>query len=119
MSDSYNINDTQFFKKVFDFNRAKNVLDNYTSMVSEFLSCALENIHIHNTKYYIFVIQRGLETLKHCFKIIYLYTKNEDIALFQCKKAFCYYIEFMGQIGEDSHAYLQLNSKRIVKFHQL
>jgi len=116
MSNSYNISDSQFFKKNFDGTLSKTVMINYIGMISEFLSCANENIHIHNTKYYLFVIHRGLETLKHCFKIIYLYTKDADIALFHCKKAFCYYIESMGQIGEDSHTYLQLNSKDATLF---
>lgn len=116
MSNVYNISDTQFFNKTFDNTLSKTVFCDYTSMISEFLSCAIENIHIHDTRYYFFVIRRGLETLKHCFKIIFLYTKNTEVALHHCKKAFCYYIEFMGQIGEDSHTYLQLNSKDATLF---
>lgn len=116
MSKSYNISDHQLFKQTFNYNESDDIFKGYTAMVSEFLLCASENIHIHNTKYYIFVIQRGLETLKHCFKMIFLYTKDTEAALFHCKKAFCYYIEFMGQIGEDSHTYLQLNSKDATLF---
>jgi len=116
MDKMLDITDSQLFKKVFDYTEARHIFTSYTAMISEFLSCAIENIHIHNTKYYIFVIQRGLETLKHCFKMIYLYTKNAEVAIFHCKKAFCYYIEFMGQIGEDSHTYLQLNSKDATLF---
>ena len=116
MNKTYDISDRQFFMKTFNYTDSADILNGYTSMISEFLACASENIHIHNTKYYIFVIQRGLETLKHCFKLIYLYTKNAELALFHCRKAFCYYIEFMGQIGEDSHTYLQLNSKDATLF---
>ena len=60
---------------------------------------------------FIFILQRGLETLKHCFKMIYMYTRNLDLTIYHCKKAFCYYVEFIGQIGDDNHTYLQLNSK--------
>ena len=116
MSTSYNITDLHSFNKNFNTTNIKTILQSYTDMISEFLQCIVENIHIHNTKYYVFVIKRGLETLKHCFKLIYLYTKNAELAVFYCKKAFCYYIEFMGQIGEDSHTYLQLNSKDATLF---
>ena len=95
MSTSYNIADLHSFNKNFNAMNIKTILQSYTDMISEFLQCIVENIHIHNTKYYIFVIKRGLETLKHCFKIIYLYTKNAELAVFYCKKAFCYYIEYL------------------------
>jgi len=116
MSKSFNISENQLLKATFNRSKTRDIFNKYTSMIAEFLECAIENIHIHNSMYYIFVIQRGLETLKHCFKMIYLYTKDADVAIFHCKKAFCYYIEFMGQIGEDSHTYLQLNSKDATLF---
>ena len=35
---------------------------------------------------------------------------------FHCKKAYYYYIEFIGQISDDSHSYLQLTSKDATLF---
>lgn len=116
MSKIYDISDTENFKQSFSFEESNTILQGYTDLISEFLLCIVKKIHIHNTKYYIFVIQRGLETLKHCFKLILLYTKNLEIALYYSAKALCYYIEFIGQIGEDSNTFLQLNSKDAVLF---
>ena len=48
--------------------------------------------------------------------MMFLYTKNINLTLSHCNKALYYYIEFIGQIGEDSHSYLQLNSKDATLF---
>ena len=45
-----------------------------------------------------------------------MYTRNLDLTIYHCKKAFCYYVEFIGQIGDDNHTYLQLNSKDATLF---
>ena len=36
--------------------------------------------------------------------------------MYHCKKAYLFYVEFIGQIGDDSHSYLQLNSKDATLF---
>ena len=58
-----------------------------------------------------FLINRGFETLAHCFRQLFMYTKNLELTCFHCKKAYYYYIEFIGQISDDTHSYLQLTSK--------
>jgi len=110
------ISNTKNFLTSFDIKSLPSIIDKYNLLISEFFLCAIENIVIQNDKYYIFVLQRGLETLKHCFKMIFMYTKNIDLTIYHCKKAFCYYIEFIGQIGDDNHSYLQLNSKDATLF---
>ena len=110
------ISNTKNFISSFNIKSLPAVIDKYNLLISEFFLCAIENIAIQNDKYYIFVIQRGLETLKHCFKMIYMYTKNIELTMYHCKKAFCYYIEFIGQIGDDNNSYLQLNSKDAALF---
>ena len=37
--------------------------------------------------------------------------KNINLVSFHLRKSYLYYAEFIGQIGEDSNSYLQLNSK--------
>ena len=71
---------------------------------------------IQNSIYFTFIIHRGLTSLFHIFHMIFLYTKNIDLTLIHCKKALYYYIEFIGQIGDESHSYLQLNSKDAMLF---
>ena len=104
------------FSKTFDGSKGRYVLKKYISLITEFMNCICTSIKIKDSKYYIFIIQRGLETIKHCFKMLFMYTKNIDLTVFHCKKAFCYYIEFIGQISDSSHTYLQLNSRDATLF---
>ena len=48
--------------------------------------------------------------------MLLIYTKNLDIVYYNCQKSYIYYIEFIGQIGEDNHSFLQLNSKDAALF---
>jgi len=116
MNGSYNIGNSDNYFAEFSKSGLKEYVIKYVGLISDFLMYAGENIIIQNDKHYMFVIQRGLETLLHCFRYLFLYTKNIDITIFHCKKAFYYYVEFIGQIGDDSHAYLQLNSKDATLF---
>ena len=116
MNSAYNIANIKNFNMTLDKKNIKTVKEKYTILISEFLLCASENVIVQNDKYFVFILQRGLETLKHCFKMIYMYTRNLDLTIYHCKKAFCYYVEFIGQIGDDNHTYLQLNSKDATLF---
>jgi hypothetical protein len=116
MDGVYNIANIKNFHSSFNKENIKDVKDKYAILISEFLLCTVENIIVQNEKYFMFVLQRGLETIKHCFKMIYMYTRNLDLTIYHCKKAFCYYVEFIGQIGDDNHTYLQLNSKDATLF---
>jgi len=88
-----------------------NILNEYFNIVKEYLFHAGENIIISNYTYYIFIIKRGLDCLKHIFNMLLLYTNNLELTVYHCKKSYLYYIEFISQIGNENHSYLQLNSK--------
>ena len=83
----------------------------YSTIINEYLKHCFDNIYIQNPIYYTYIIKRGLDTLTHIFNILLLYTKNLDMIYYNCQKAYIYYIEFIGQIGDDNHGFLQLNSK--------
>ena len=51
-----------------------------------------------------------MKTIKHIFNTLILYTKNLELTTYH-KKAYLFYVEFIGQIGEDNNKGLQLNSK--------
>lgn len=89
---------------------------NICTLMSEFLIYTIDNVNVQNNKYYLFVIRRGLETIIHCYKFLLLYTRNYELALYHCKKAYIYYVEFIGQIGYNNNSFLQLNSKDATLF---
>ena len=103
------------YKQTFDVS-IKIISHTYINIISEFLLHIAENIIIQNKQYYIFIVKRGLDTIKHIFNILLLYTKNLDLTIHHTKKAFLFYVEFIGQIGQDNHSYLQLNSKDAILF---
>lgn len=103
------------YKHTLDSND-KVILFNYVNIISEYLFHISENLHIQNKNYFKFIVNRGLNTIKHVFTLLLLYTKNIDLVTFHTKKSYLFYVEFIGQIGQDNHSYLQLNSKDAVLF---
>ena len=92
------------------------ITSKYCELINEYLFHLCENIIIQNNEYFIFILLRGLNTLKHIFNTLLLYTKNLELTVYHCKKAYLFYVEFIGQIGDDNHSYLQLNSKDATLF---
>ena len=110
-----NIFEVKNYNKLLKDN-SRTVLHKFCELVNEYLFHITENIMIQNTEYYIFVVLRGLNTIKHIFNILLLYTKNLELTIYHTKKAYLFYVEFIGQIREDNNSYLQLNSKDATLF---
>ena len=62
-----------------------------------------------NTSKYVFITERGLDTISHVFILLLFYTKNLNMTYYHSQKAFYYYIEFIEQITGDTNC-LKLNS---------
>ena len=92
------------------------ILKKFNEIINEYLLHLLDNIILKNMDYFNFILLRGLKTLTHIFNILLLYTKNINLTVYHCKKAYLFYVEFIGQIGNDNHSYLQLNSKDATLF---
>ncbi len=106
-----NVNILENYNNNFDFSSTKSIISTYSEIIMEYIKLCVNNLIIRENDYYIFTFKRGYSTLSHCFKVLFMYSKNLNIVEQNCNKANCYYIEFIGQIGEDSNSYLQLNSK--------
>ena len=92
------------------------IFKTYTSLISEYLLFCVDNVYIQKQKYLKYVLIRGIETLQNVFNILLLYTKNLELVNYHCQKSYYYYVEFIGQIGDDNHSFLQLNSKDATLF---
>lgn len=97
-------------------NTTSEIFSKYIGLISEYFIQCIENIFIKNTNYYKYVLLRGVNTLTHVFKILLLYTKNLHLAYTHCQKSLYYYVEFICQIGDDTHSFLQLNTKDAALF---
>lgn len=103
------------YNKNIDINKNM-IVEKYISIINEYLLHACDNIVIPNYTYYLFVLKRGISSIKHIFSTLFLYTKNLELTTHHCRKAYMYYVEFIGQIGDINHSYLQLNSKDAMLF---
>ena len=118
MTDKLIISNTDNYNQDFEFSDTKTYVGRYVELINEYMLYVVENMIIQDDAYLSFLIQRGVETIMHCFKFLLMYTKNLELTIYQCKKALYYYIEFIGQISDVSlhHSYLQLNSKDATLF---
>jgi hypothetical protein len=87
------------------------IVNKYVELIKEYLNFINDNIKIRNKQYIKFIIKRGLDTITNVFLNILYYTKNLNLTYFHCQKSFYFYVEFIGQITEDQHVYLQLSSR--------
>jgi hypothetical protein len=87
------------------------VNDKYTKLIAEYLLFANENNQKNTNSYSNFILIRGVDTITHVFLMIFYYTKNIDLTYIQCQKSFYYFLEFISQITEEQHAFLQLSTR--------
>lgn len=83
----------------------------FVGVIHEYISNSLEKIYIQKKDYLKYILIKGINCITYVFRILLLYTNNLDLTLYHTTKSFYYYIEFIGQVGDDSHAFLKLNSK--------
>jgi len=94
----------------------QDILTKFLTIIIEFLTIINEKISIKNRQYYLFIVERGLETIIHVFSLIFYYTKNLELTFYHSQKAYYFYIEFIEQISDDNVTFLQLSSKDAVLF---
>jgi len=87
------------------------IIEKYVNLVIEYLNYIIETHKIKHKQISTFIVVRGLETLTNVFYHILYYTKNIDLTYFHTQKGYYYYIEFVEQITEAHHSFLQLTSR--------
>lgn len=83
----------------------------YTNIIIQYLLLGIEKIKNHNDEYVKYILIKGVYMITYVFNILLKYTCNLELTYHHCQKSYSYYIEFIGQIGDDAVTYLQLNSK--------
>ena len=108
--------DTDNYKQNFEITKCIQYNQYYVRLIFHYLEYLCEHTILSDNSYFVFILTRGISSLSHIFNMLLLYTKNIDLTISHCNKALYYYIEFIGQIGDESHSYLQLNSKDATLF---
>lgn len=83
----------------------------YIGLIHELIECFTENIFVQNEQYLKFILSTAIKNTLYIFTMLILYTKNMDLTIYHTQKSILYYVEFIGQIGDDNHGFLKLNSK--------
>lgn len=106
----YSLNNTENYKTIIN-EPMNDITEKYYSLINEYLNFITDNINFKNIAYTKFIIERGFETITHVFTLLLYYTRNLNVAYFHGQKAFYFYVEFIEQISEDKHSFLQLSSR--------
>ena len=113
--DSKSILNIENYKSNF-IDKKSDIFNQYVILINKYNVTFLESINIVKHDYFKYVYLKGIESLTYIFNILMFYTKNLHLTCFHCEKSLFYYIEFIGQIGDDNHTFLQLNSKDAILF---
>jgi hypothetical protein len=92
------------------------IYSKYTNVIIQYLLLGIEKIKNQNAEYVRYILIKGIFTISYVFKMLLTYTCNLQLTYNHCQKSYSYYIEFIGQIGDDAVTYLQLNSKDAALF---
>jgi|LakMenEpi03Aug12_release.lakeMendotaPanAssembly.Ray.scaffolds.fasta_scaffold194923_2 hypothetical protein len=111
----YLLNNVSNYKNIIQ-NTPCEILTKITKVLIEYMRLISEKNNIKNKQYYIFIFERGIETLIHIFSMIFYYTKNLELSFYHTQKAYYFYIEFIEQISDDTITFLQLSSRDALMF---
>ena len=111
----YLLNNVNNYKNIIQ-NTPCEILTKITKVLIEYMRLISEKNNIKNKQYYIFIFERGIETLIHIFSMIFYYTKNLELSFYHTQKAYYFYIEFIEQISDDTITFLQLSSRDALMF---
>ena len=111
-----NNNTTNNNNEISENHNEMDIYMKYVNVINQYLLFGIETIKNQNSEYLKYILIKGLFTISHVFKMLLLFTRNLELTYYHCQKSYSYYIEFIGQIGDDAVTYLQLNSKDAVLF---
>ena len=108
--DEFNIENSDNYLSCYNINETE-ILSRYAILVNEFLAQVYESIKTDNELYFLYIITNGIETITHVYRFLLMYTKNSELAFYNCKKSIYYYIEFICQLSNNKGDFLKLTAK--------
>jgi len=92
------------------------VFSAYIGIINEYIIHHLDTLSTNDFKKSSSELSRkyvisGILCLTHVFKVLLLYTKNIQLTIYHSQRAFYFYVEFMEQMAEDTHTFLNLTPK--------
>lgn len=97
-------------------NTDKECFMHYVKAINDFVNEFNKNLNFQNNIKRNFIIEKGLDVIRNVFMQFLLYSNNLEFSIEFTEKAYLYYIEFIGQIGEDVNAVFNLSSQDAILF---
>ena len=113
--DTKSILNIENYKKNID-DPIDEIFNQYLKIMDKYNETIITSIHVNKHDYFKYVYLKGIESLTYIFNMLIIYTKNLSLTYHHSEKSLFYYIEFIGQIGDDNHSFLQLSSKDAILF---
>jgi len=92
------LTDEENYRTSFSLKDLDSSLLIYSRITSNFISDISEDINIADKSHFMFIVEKGIETITNVYKTLLLYTRNIELAEYHTEKACVYYIEFISQL---------------------
>ena len=92
------------------------IFNEYCIIFNDFIIHYMSTVILKDSAQYSYILIKGIEMLNHIFNLLFIYTKNHDLIKYQLKKSYLYYVEFINQIRDEGHSFLQLTSKDAILY---
>ena len=104
----YNLGDVDNYK--INLEDSESVLFlKYVGLIHELIECSSDTLKIQDKEYLKHVMTTGIINISYIYNFVLLYTNNLELTIYHTQKAILYYVEFVGQICNDTHNLLKLN----------
>jgi hypothetical protein len=92
---SYALDDTLNYNYVLSHTIVE-CFSTYVDIINAYMTQA-KSMHTPNNILYTYLLEKGLSTINHIFKLMLLYTKNLALTNYYCRQTIGYYVEFIVQ----------------------
>tara|TARA_Y100000591_G_C21734859_1_gene646061 strand:+ start:26 stop:820 length:795 start_codon:yes stop_codon:yes gene_type:complete len=103
---NYSISNSDNYQEFIEEDEEQ-IIKKYISIINEFFITYSNHENRFNNNIYII---NAIDSLTHIFLNLLLYTNNLDLTYHNTQRALYYYIEFISQISDDEHSFLNLSS---------
>jgi hypothetical protein len=93
--------DEENYKTTFNLSDLDMSVVIYCRILCGFIKEIAEDVTISEFSQFMFIVEKGIETVTNVFKTILLYTRNIELAEYHTEKACVYFIEFISQLGSE------------------
>ena len=82
----------------------------YVGIIHELINTLMDNIHVNHPEYLKYLLIKGIKNTTYIYTFLLLYTKNINLTIYHTERSILYYVEFIGQINQETNNFLKLST---------